>query len=197
MHLIDFILDSRVDSFFTTAAIIFGIFILIALIITIMKIVGKFLVFRKAGRGGWEVFIPFYSSVVNCQITGVNPWWVLIALVVGFIGPLIPIIGGLLSFAVAVYYNILLAFSTAKSFGKDDGFAIGLLILEPIFWIILGFSRSEYVGPTPMNDFVMNFFNNNKTSSLEGKEKSKICESCGFKTTDDSRFCPNCGKEMK
>ena len=35
----------------------------------------------------------------------------------------------------------------AKSFGHGIGFALGLFFLAPIFWLILGFGSSRYVGP--------------------------------------------------
>ena len=35
----------------------------------------------------------------------------------------------------------------AKSFDKDVAWAIGLYFLAPIFYMILAFGQSEYVGP--------------------------------------------------
>ena len=35
----------------------------------------------------------------------------------------------------------------AKSFGKGVGFAIGLILLSPIFIMILGFGDATYQGP--------------------------------------------------
>jgi hypothetical protein len=42
---------------------------------------------------------------------------------------------------------IVLAFRTAKSFGKDIGWGFGLWLLPFIFNLILAFGSSEYVGP--------------------------------------------------
>jgi len=39
-------------------------------------------------------------------------------------------------------YNMI-----SKSFGKDEGFTAGLVILGFIFWPILGFGGSTYLGP--------------------------------------------------
>lgn len=42
---------------------------------------------------------------------------------------------------------IMLYMDVAKSFGKGTGFALGLIFLAPIFWLILGFGDARYVGP--------------------------------------------------
>lgn len=34
----------------------------------------------------------------------------------------------------------------AKSFGKDAGFTVGLVLLPTIFYMILGFGKAEYIG---------------------------------------------------
>jgi hypothetical protein len=36
----------------------------------------------------------------------------------------------------------------SKSYGKDEGFTIGLIFLPFIFWPILGFSNTKYIGPS-------------------------------------------------
>ena len=35
----------------------------------------------------------------------------------------------------------------SKSFGKDEGFTVGLVLLGIIFWPILGFGDAKYQGP--------------------------------------------------
>jgi hypothetical protein len=35
----------------------------------------------------------------------------------------------------------------SKSFGKDEGFTVGLILLGAIFWPILGFGSAKYQGP--------------------------------------------------
>ena len=51
---------------------------------------------------------------------------------------LIPIV----NIVIAIKTNIKLA----KAFGKDTGFAIGLIFLTPIFYAILGFGDAQYLG---------------------------------------------------
>ena len=46
---------------------------------------------------------------------------------------------------------ILLCIETAKVFGKGTGFALGLIFLGPIFWMILGFGSADYqLEPDPI-----------------------------------------------
>lgn len=41
----------------------------------------------------------------------------------------------------------MLLFKLAKAFGKGTGFGFGLLFLNTIFILILGFGDAEYIGP--------------------------------------------------
>ena len=55
----------------------------------------------------------------------------------------IPVVGTIISIALMA----VLSYKLAKSFGKDAGWAVGLYFLAPIFYMILAFGSSEYVGP--------------------------------------------------
>ncbi len=88
--------------------------------------------FVKAGEEGWKVLIPFYNYVVWLQIVG-RPWWFVLLLFVPF--------GGLV-------VSVLVGIDTAKSFGKDQGFAVGLILLAPVFYAILAFGDARYLGPS-------------------------------------------------
>lgn len=195
--------------------IFFLIIILISLAIAICTIVGQWRAFKKAGKGGWEAIIPIYNQIVLCQIVGVNPWWILIVAVGGMVLSLIPVLGPLCSLALSIYFAVLLNVSAARSFGKSDGFAAGLIFLAPIFWLILGSNKTQYVGVTPMYDVVLNFVNdkfgnsaNNTTNNMNNNSNQnmnnstqatniKFCTSCGYKMLNNERFCPSCGKESK
>lgn len=144
--------------------IFIGIIILIALAVSVCTIIGQWKAFKKAGKGGWEALIPIYNQVVLCQITGVNPWWVLViyagGFVLGFLSGLIPFIGfifTLADYALMIYFFVVLYVSAARSFGKSDGYAAGLYFLAPIFWLLVGGKNTQYVGPKPMKDVVWNF----------------------------------------
>ena len=64
------------------------------------------------------------------EVAGMNGWMFLLLL--------IPFV----NFIIIIMLNINLA----KVFGKDTGFAIGLILFNPIFMIILAFSDATYIG---------------------------------------------------
>ena len=103
---------------------------IIGLLIGILVIAGLWKVFTKAGKPGWAAIIPIYNLIVLLQIAGKPLWWIVLFC--------IPIV----NFVVAVMVLI----NVAKAFGKGTGFAIGMLLLGPIFIPILGFGSAQYIG---------------------------------------------------
>ena len=138
--------------------LIFGIIMIAALAISVLAIVGQWKAFKKAGKNGWEAIIPVYNQITLCEVVGLWKWWPLVILVSPMLS-IIPVIGSLASSALSIYFLVILNVSTARSFGKSDGFAAGLVFLAPIFWLIVGGKNTQYVGATPMNDPIMDFVN--------------------------------------
>jgi hypothetical protein len=87
--------------------------------------------YEKAGQPGWASIIPFYNLYVLLVIAGKPWWWLLVMLFV-------PIVN--------LVFTIMLYVALSKSFGHGVGFALGLIFLNPIFILILGFGSSQYVG---------------------------------------------------
>lgn len=106
------------------------IFGLVALVAIVVCIAALWKVFVKAGEPGWAVLIPIYNIIVLLKISG-KPWWWLFLF-------FIPIVG----IVIAVLANVGLA----KNFGKGVGFAIGLTLLGPIFFLMLGFGSAQFQG---------------------------------------------------
>lgn len=140
---------------------ILAIVLLIALTFLVLQIVGMWKTFQKAKQPGWAAIVPFYNTFTTVKIAGLELWWfVLIALLpmlnnvtaYGHIvddseTAVIVYSGGSLWFGLLVLYGFL-NYKIAKSFGKSTAFAVGLTLLSPIFWMILGFSRDiKYKGP--------------------------------------------------
>lgn len=119
--------NSTPSPFHLTAGILF-----LYLIILVPMILGWWKIFQKAGKPGWACLIPFYNYIVVCEIVGKPIWWFLL-----MICPCINII-----FVIWVL-NLL-----CKSFGKSEGFTVGMLFLNPIFACILGFGDAVYLGPS-------------------------------------------------
>ena len=108
---------------------------IIALIVLILIIVTYWRIFKKAGKPGWASLVPLYNWIVLYKVAGISPLWLLVYLVAG-----VPVIGPLAVICVTAYCRV----SLAKAFGKSDAFAIGLVLLHPIFMMILAFGDSEY-----------------------------------------------------
>jgi hypothetical protein len=108
--------------------------------IAIVCLIGVWKVFAKAGQPGWAVLIPVYNLIVLLRVAGLPWYWVFAPLVL-----IVPILGALayLAWIVWVHHRI------STRFGQGVGFTIGLTLLSPIFWLILGFGSSKYVGEQP------------------------------------------------
>ena len=189
-------------------AIIFGILaviLFIVLVVEIFHIIGLWKMFKKANEEGWKALIPIYNTYTLCKVVGVSPWWILIVILSPILG-VVPIVGSLLSTAASIYFLVILAGSVAKSYGKDTGWAVGYALLTPFFTFALGVGKSEYQGPKPIGDPIMDKIidaSNNKKEDTNNKETSntdttsaKFCSSCGTKVEQDAKYCPNCGNKL-
>ena len=106
-------------------------FYLAAIIFGILVIIGMWKVFTKAGEPGWMSLIPFLNTYKLYKIAWGNGWLFLLGL--------IPIVN------IVVY--IMVSIKMARAFGMGTGFAVGLILLPSIFYLILGFGDSVYYGP--------------------------------------------------
>lgn len=102
--------------------------LIFSLLIAVLVIASMWKVFEKAGQPGWAAIVPIYNFVVLLQIVKKPVWWVVLLLI-----PIVNIIIG-----------IMVMVEVAKVFGKDVGFALGLIFLGFIFWPILGFGDAQY-----------------------------------------------------
>jgi hypothetical protein len=102
------------------------VIIWLALVVFIIAAVWR--VFEKAGQPGWACIIPIYNIIVQLRIVHKPWWWVLLML--------IPIVN--------IVYAIWMTNLLSKSFGKDEGFTIGLLLLPIVFYPILAWGNATY-----------------------------------------------------
>jgi|KBSSwiS6_1023812.scaffolds.fasta_scaffold01020_2 hypothetical protein len=106
-------------------------FIIFCLAVAVFIYAAQWKIFVKAGQPGWAAIIPIYNIYILTKITGKPGIWTLLCF--------IPIV----NFVIIIWlYNML-----SKSFGKDEGFTVGLLLLGIIFFPILGFGSAKYLGP--------------------------------------------------
>lgn len=100
----------------------------------ILILVAFWFIFEKFGEPGWKAVIPFYNTYIWYKYTWGCGWY--------FLFLFVPI-------ANVVFY-ILTMIKTAKAFGHDGGFAVGLIFLPPVFLLILGLNEDRYLG-YPLN----------------------------------------------
>lgn len=110
---------------------------IVTLAVAILMIVAQWRIFTKAGEKGWKCLIPIYNMVVLFKIIGLSPWLLLIYLLAW-----IPVVGSI----AVVILSIISMVKLGQAFGKSAGFIVGLIFLGPIFLLILGFGKAEYVG---------------------------------------------------
>src|SRR4051812_38370357 len=101
------------------------IFIGFYLAVIVLAIASHWKIFEKAGQPGWAAIVPFYNTyVMVVEVCKQPPIWFWLTLV-----PCANI--------VALFYLVfVIPFKLAEKFGKDTGFALGLLFLGIIFYPI-------------------------------------------------------------
>ena len=108
---------------------------LVSITIGVLTIIANWKLFTKAGQAGWKSLIPIYNVIVLFKIAGISPLWIL-----AYFALVIPFVGWIAALAVSIYLMV----SLAKAFGKSSGFAVGLILLNTIFIMILAFGSAEY-----------------------------------------------------
>lgn len=174
----------------------------------VFAIVVMWKLFQKAGKEGWRAIVPFYNTYTLFEITWGNGWLFLLMFLA-----IIPVVG---SIAVLVI-TIMTMIKLAKAFGKEGGFAVGLIFLSIIFMAILAFDSSTYLGvpgkenvtPNPNPNPNNNQFNGtteinqnpvpngptveNQSASVTAAPVASFCPNCGTQLKAEEAFCPNCG----
>jgi len=103
----------------------------IGLIIAILLITSRWRIFTKANQPGWASIVPIYNALIFLRIIGKPWWWILL-----FCIPIVNIV-----------FLVWAANLLSKSFGKGEGFTLGLIFIPFVFELILAFGELEYLGP--------------------------------------------------
>src|SRR5690348_9728366 len=112
-------------------ALFTGTFLIFELAIIALLVVGWWKIYLKAGQPGWAAIVPIYHWIVMLRTAGKPTWWVILFFIPG----------------VNVVFIIWTFNMISKSFGKDEGFTVGLVLLRIVFVPILGFGSAKYIGP--------------------------------------------------
>lgn len=119
-------------------ATMFLILGLIFIPLLVLMLVSTWKVFEKAGKPGWAALIPVYNGWVLAEVGGKPGWWALIGL-----GGIIPLLG--IPFVIAAFVlNILISIGVARNFGKDDAFAVLLVLVPIVGYPMLAFGKNTY-----------------------------------------------------
>ena len=111
-------------------ASLLGVFLLVWLFLVVLMIASMWKIFSKAGQPGWAAIVPIYNIVVILEIVRKPIWWILF-LIIPFVNMVVALV---------------LIYQLAKVFGKGIGFTLGLIFLQIIFYPILAFGNSTYLG---------------------------------------------------
>lgn len=136
----------------------------------ILVIIADWKLFKKFGEKPWKSLIPYYNMYIRYKYTwNTRAFWFyfitlscfeLMLTMSEFAAKRMPesVIVSVLLLA-AVPFGILAAVKSiqscmrmSESFGKSLGFTVGLVFLNSIFTMILGFGKAEYVGPLSLPD---------------------------------------------
>ncbi len=140
-----------------------GIFaVVIAIAWYILQVIAYWKIFNKAGKPGWHSLIPVLNTWDEFDLSwNRNMAWCWLALMIvsgilnrsnnsaqngdGSANGVLVAIASILG-VVLFIMMIICTYKLAKAFGKGFGFFIGLLLLNPIFKLILGFGDARYQG---------------------------------------------------
>ena len=130
---------------------------IIVLSIIALYIIAQWKILEKAGEEGWKALVPFYKTYMLFKISwhGKVYWFLLLSYILGIISLIffmtilknirfMPYLILILIEIVPFIINIRLWVKLSKSFGLGIAFAIGLILFNSIFIMILAFGSSEY-----------------------------------------------------
>ena len=184
------------ETFIASIIAFFGVFaIFIGLMVfglSLLVIAAKWKIFKKAGKAGWEAIIPFYSTWILVEISGLK-WWFFLIICGSTLCSYIPFIG-----LVALTATFFCNYNLAIKFGKDPvGYGIGLTLVPIVFYPILAFGDNKFVnrkvssyGPIP-EDKVDAAAASAKTT----KDNVHFCKNCGAEVNDE-KYCSKCGTQL-
>lgn len=193
--------------------LIFIPIIILAIVISVVEIIGRWKLFKKAGKNGWEAIIPFYSDWVYVEIAGLNWWYFLIVCA----NSLTIVVDDVQIFArpVAIIGLFFCNYNISKKLHKDTGFAVLMTLFPFVMLPLIGFSNSYewdnnvsvgVNGPINSNNsnngssnasYIADD-NNQYTNEMNNTQNwnVKYCSYCGNRINSDSKFCGNCGREI-
>ena len=128
MHTLISDMSTTSSSSSVSPGLLLGIYLVSYLVFFVIPV---WVIFTKAGEAGWQAIIPIWNTIIFLKISGKPIWWIILFF--------IPIVN------IVIWILVLHALSV--SFGHGAGFTVGLFFLSVIFYYILAFDSSRYLGP--------------------------------------------------
>lgn len=147
---------------------LFGIFVLIFILTSCFSFVYNWIIYKKAGRKGWEALIPIYNLIVKFQFLNIPLWLIVLYFIPG----------------ANIATSVITGINMAKKFDKDNLFAIGLIVLPFVFYPILAFGNAKF------NADIKGLFDDNIIDE-NNDNTFGYCTNCGSKMYGE--YCSNCG----
>lgn len=190
-----------------------GLIIIIILLIFIpfcvLYIIGRWRLYKKAGKNGWEAIIPFYNDWVYVEIAGLNWWWFLLVMAnssVNFSSGFFDGDSVVISIApfVSLFALYVCNYNISKRLNKDVGFAVLMTIFPFIMIPLIGLSNSYKFDKDivvsnngPFNNSIANDTDSSNNRNNTGNNyKLRYCSHCGHQVNADDKYCNKCGKAI-
>lgn len=145
---------------------------LIAIVLIVLLVIARWKMFTKAGEAGWKSLIPIYSGYITYKLCWDTKNFIIfiilsvISSICGYIAfgaastsvtsaqaaagleahPIPSILCTIAGIAIIVW-EFRFAIKTAKAYGKGTGMGVLNFFFPSFVCLILGFGKSEYVGP--------------------------------------------------
>ena len=149
---------------------VLGTVLTFTILFYIIIVIATWRIFKKAGEPGWKSLIPIYNYYIMYKIVNLKGvfWLMLLAgIVLGLImsgdgtaatlymndaemaafdwgAHPVSVVSLFIYTIITIVCEVIYAMRTSRAFGHGLGYTLGLIFLQPIFWLILGFGSSKY-----------------------------------------------------
>lgn len=135
-----------------------GSYAVLALIFILLQVIANWRIYTKAGESGWKSLIPLYSQYIAFKIAWKTSmfWLMLLVTIAAYVmitlSTVIPALAFIFMWliilcgAVLTIISIVFSYKLSRAFGHGVGYTLGLIFLNPIFILMLGLGKSQYIG---------------------------------------------------
>lgn len=142
----------------------------LSLLFLLLTVIGRWKVYKKAGRHGIASIIPVWNEITFFQVGSGNGWTGMVCVLLSvaleafwYVVNQLSANPTLISMAnsnnttvtailgascatvlLLLWFNVSNTHKLSKNFGKGFGTTLGLILLPEIFYLVLGFGRAEY-----------------------------------------------------